>query len=107
MIIMSQNKTITIETLELSIETQYNATKCEYEYGIAFNMHKKVGSVQGFILGNFNTQRRAKKVLNEIIMTYQLSEIFKCAKDKNVQDIVLDIFQKKHLQPFIYEIPGE
>lgn len=47
MIIVAQNSLLTIETLELSIESQYNAMKNIYEYGIAFNANKKARNFTG------------------------------------------------------------
>lgn len=107
MVIVGQSGIITIETLELSIESQYNAIKDIYEYGIAFNMAKKQGYLQGYILGVYDTPKRAKEIQKEILKTYQLSELFKYAKDQSTQDIIVDQFLKNGLQPFIYEMPKE
>lgn len=106
MIILNQDGIVIIETLELSIEAQYNAIKDIYEYGIAFNMGKKQGYTQGYILGVYDTERRVQEVQREIILTYQLSEIFKYAKDQILQTIILDLFSKNGLQPFIYKMPN-
>lgn len=106
MIILNQSGIVTIETLELSIEAQYNTIKHIYEYGLVFNMGKKQGYTQGYILGVYDTEKRVQEVQREIILTYQLSEIFKYAKDQIVQAIILDLFNKNGLQPFIYKMPN-
>ncbi len=106
MVIVSQNGIVTIETLELSIESQYNPIKDVYEYGLAFNMAKKQGYTQEYILGVYDTEKRVQEVQREIILTYQLSEMFKYAKDQSIQAILLDLFYKNKLQPFIYKMPN-
>ncbi len=106
MVIVSQNGIVTIETLDLSIEEQYNASRGRYEYGIAFNIAKKQGFSQAYILGVYDTQRRAKEIQKEILKTYQLSELFKYSKDQSIQDIISDQFMKNGLQPFIYQMPS-
>lgn len=106
MVIVSQNGIVTIKTLELSIESQYNPIKDVYEYGLAFNMAKKQGYTQEYILGVYDTEKRVQEVQREIILTYQLSEMFKYAKDQSIQAILLDLFYKNKLQPFIYKMPN-
>ncbi len=39
MIILNQSGIVTIETLELSIEAQYNTIKHIYEYGLVFKLY--------------------------------------------------------------------
>ena len=68
---------------------------------------KKHGTSQGFILGLYETQKRAKEVQEKIIKTYQLSELLKYTKSQAEQDIIIDKFKKNELEPFLYRMPKE
>ena len=72
--------------------------------------HRKIyaiGSIQvQYMLGEYKTEKRAKEVLDEIVNTRAIAEIYKCSND-NTQDIVDKKMLEENLIFDTYEMPEE
>lgn len=96
MIIVSQDKKITVENLNLGIRNtgEYNQNYVIYNTQI------------GEDLGEYKTEERAKEVLQGIIAVYQVSKMFTCTGSE-VQEIIADKYKEKGIEPFKFEMPKE
>lgn len=58
----------------------------------------------GTYIGLYNTEERAKEVLQEIFKVYRLNKMFECS-DRIEQAQTLQAILKENMQPFTYEMP--
>lgn len=93
MIIVSQNKLLITESLALSIEGIEN--KKEKKIMVQENCGKL------YLLGVYDTEERAKEILQEIIKVYKGTEAFKVSVNR-IQDVVGKIAIENG---FVYEMP--
>lgn len=93
MIIVSQNKLLITESLALSIESIEN--KKEKKIMVQENCGKL------YLLGVYDTEERAKEILQEIIKVYKGTEAFKVSVNR-IQDVVGKIAIENG---FVYEMP--
>lgn len=105
MIIVSQDK-----TQILNFENVQNVRIEQYGTHIKGKKIYKIfaGNFEGYAteLGNYQTEERAKEVLDEIVNMRGIFEMYKCS-DNNTQDMA-DKWMLKSNQIFdIYEMPKE
>lgn len=93
MIIVSQDKLLITESLALSIESIEN--KKEKKIMVQENCGKL------YLLGVYDTEERAKEILQEIIKVYKGTEAFKVSVNR-IQDVVGKIAIENG---FVYEMP--
>lgn len=102
MIIVSQNKKRTTESTELFIDTIIQSDK-KSTYGIFV---EKTDSAY-IKLGEYETEERAKEVLQELISRIVLTERFEAICIPERQDnMVIDMYDNNR-PLFIYEMPKE
>ena len=57
-----------------------------------------------YVLGRYETEERAKEVLQEIIKTYETEKIYKCS-DAETQEIICNLCLENNQDIFKYEMP--
>ena len=57
-------------------------------------------------IGEYTTKERAKEVLQEIMDSYQTTELFKCTDTENQNEMANEYLGRKK-EPFKYEMPVE
>ena len=55
-------------------------------------------------LGEYETEERAKEVLQGIYASYSVEELFKRA-DRDVQDVICEKYKKSETIPFVFQMP--
>lgn len=103
MLIISQDKrTIinldNIKTIELDRITDFTAINIFRE------TNEVETGVSGLYIGKYDTEERAKEVLQEIFKIYRLNKMFECS-DRIEQAQTLQAILKEDTQPFTYEMP--
>lgn len=100
MLILSQdkNKIVNLDNV-IYITTNTYSEECS---GISCNSLNNLE----IYLGNYDTEERAKEVLQEIFKAYRLNKMLECS-DRIEQVETLKAILKENMQPFIYEIPEE
>ena len=106
MIIVSQDKIKTTESLELTIEAN-TVEKGEFPTTtIEIIGYYILDRKNGIVLGSYKNNKRAKEVLQEIIKTKSDFEYYKYADESERNE--LDPFVKTKYEFFdVYEMPGE
>lgn len=59
------------------------------------------------IIGEYETQERAKEVLQEIVKTHKISESYKYTRDVGLQSALTADIEMRNLILFRYEMPKE
>ena len=93
MIIVSQDKLLITESLALSIESIEN--KKEKKIMVQENCGKL------YLLGFYDTEERAKEVLQEIIKLYKATETFKAISNRISDEVGAIAIENG----FVYEMP--
>ncbi len=57
-------------------------------------------------LGYYETEQRAKEVLEQIVKAYQASEFYKVS-NTDIQASMVETYEKNRTEPFKYEMPAE
>lgn len=99
MIIVSQNKQIITERIELSVENISGEEKAK-----KIMLESENGKL--YELGKYENEERAIEVLKAITATYQASKIFENA-GSSCQNQMADKYLKTGTEPFKYEMPKE
>lgn len=96
MIIVSRNKKCLTENINLYIK-EHNTKS-----------NKKVYTIENdeLILAAYETEERAKEILDDITNTRAVFEIYKCS-DANTQDMIDEKMLKENLIFDTYEMPEE
>ena len=66
----------------------------------------RLGMENNTFLGAYSTEKRAKEVLEEIMDSYQTTELFKCTDTENQNEMANEYLSRKK-EPFKYEMPAE
>lgn len=79
--------------------------------GIAEGNCKEIASIttngEEQFLGEYETEERAKEVLNEIRKVYKCSESYKHTRDFTTQGGIVKRMDEENLQVFVYQMPEE
>ena len=87
-----------IKTIELDIIADFKAITIFRE------TNEVETGVCGLYIGKYETEERAKEVLQEIFKVYRLNKMFECS-DRIEQAQTLQAILKENMQPFTYEMP--
>ncbi len=105
MIIVSQDKkeVINFENI-LSVKLFHDDEDNECLYEIYTTVNAPGDNY--ILLGEYNTEERAKEILKSITDEYQASKIFECTSDIYKNQMAAQYLKAKK-EPFVYEMPEE
>lgn len=61
---------------------------------------------EGYQLGRYLTEKRAKEVLTQIVHRYSAVEMYKIA-DEQTKNAIAQIYIEKEITPYTFEMPEE
>lgn len=99
MIIVSQDKTVTTQSLDLGIDYTYKESGEFPDFKKEIVNFCIVDRKYNTILGDYKTEERAKEVLQEIYKFYEIAKRFECSSNNGVT-----IFTEPR---FAYSMPEE
>ena len=104
MIIVSQDKRSIVNFEKVKI---ININRSDLREIEAYFNCDEVKSNDNILLGTYETEERAKEVLQEIIKTHKISESYKYTRDVGLQSALTADIEMRNLILFRYEMPEE